>query len=517
MPRSFNIAGPCIAREHYMLPPERRLGEVMALLDDHRYFTLAAGRQTGKTTSAKWLVEHYNSGDRFRALWVDVQTAREEPDPRTAFDAVLQKLDDSLARSFPDMALPNDRDRLLDTPSTAVLRYLRDVSGRSPRPLVVFFDEADCLIGKAMVSFLTQLRDGYIDRDKTPFPSSIVLVGARAIRDYALEEKDRRAVAWLGSSSPFNIQTEAKTLAAFTPEEVAELVAQHTRETGQRFEPASVERIVYLSQGHPWLVCALADQIVRRDVQDRSVTITADHVEAAKETIILERRTHIDSLVRKLREPRVMRILDPMISGERIAAETFDDDLAYVIGLGIVRVEQGQAVVANPIYREVLPRALSYGQQIQITASQAVFVRADGGLDMPKLMAAWQVFWREDGHLAAEGLRYKESGPHLMLMAFLQRAVNGGGRIDREYGLGRGALDLLITWKGERHAVEVKLRRDTQTEARALEQVARYLDHAGLSEGYLVMFDLRATTPWDDRLTTRAVEAHHKRIHIVGC
>jgi hypothetical protein len=96
---------------------------------------------------------------------------------------------------------------------------------------------------------------------------------------------------------------------------------------------------------------------------------------------------------------------------------------------------------------------------------------------VPKLMAAWQEFWREDGHLAAEGFAYKESGPHLMLMAFLQRVVNGGGRIDREYALGKGALDLLITWKTQRIAIEVKLRRDTETEARRTGAGAvRYLE-----------------------------------------
>ena len=75
-------------------------------------------------------------------------------------------------------------------------------------------------------------------------------------------------------------------------------------------------------------------------------------------------------------------------------------------------------------------------------------------------MSAWQTFWRKDGHVAAEGFSYRESGPHLMMMAFLQRVVNGGGRIDREYALGKGALDLLITWKTQRIALELKLRRD---------------------------------------------------------
>ncbi|WP_437292012.1 hypothetical protein [Sorangium sp. So ce406] len=54
MSLSFNTAGPCIPGEHYMLPPERRLGRVLRLIEDRKYFTLHAGRQTGKTTSARW-------------------------------------------------------------------------------------------------------------------------------------------------------------------------------------------------------------------------------------------------------------------------------------------------------------------------------------------------------------------------------------------------------------------------------------------------------------------------------
>jgi hypothetical protein len=96
------------------------------------------------------------------------------------------------------------------------------------------------------------------------------------------------------------------------------------------------------------------------------------------------------------------------------------------------------------------------------------YVRKDGSLDMGKLMQDWQEFWREDGHLAAEGFLYREAGPHLMLMAFLQRIVNGGGRIEREYGLGRGSLDLLVFWKNDRHLIELKIRRGPRTEGIAL-------------------------------------------------
>ncbi|HRI66078.1 MAG TPA: ATP-binding protein, partial [Polyangium sp.] len=80
MQPKFNIAGPCNPLEHYMLPPERRLGEVMELIHERCYFTLTGGWQTGKTTCAKWLQRHLNASGQWRALWVDLETAREQSD-----------------------------------------------------------------------------------------------------------------------------------------------------------------------------------------------------------------------------------------------------------------------------------------------------------------------------------------------------------------------------------------------------------------------------------------------------
>jgi hypothetical protein len=511
---SFNTAGPCFPDEHYMLPPERRLGEVMELIDERKFFTLTAGRQTGKTTSLQWIEAHLNATGAWRALWVDIQTAREQPDPLKAFRSVLGQIDEMCAYVHPDVVRPDMQELLVD-PTRAVGGYLSFLAKQTQTPWCILFDEADGLVGEAMVSFLTQIRNGYIKRRTSPFPACVVLVGQRKVRDYVLREEDRRALAWLGTTSPFNITAEALTIGSFTEAEVGELLQQHTQKTGQVFLPDAIARIYELGQGHPWLTSAMADQIVRRDVRDRSIAITAEHVDAAKETIILERRSHIDSLIDKLREDRVRKILDPMLAGEFTGPDVLDDDLAYVVGLGLVRKIQGQFMIANPIYREIVPRTLTYLQQGQIQP-RASYLRNDGSLDMPKLMREWQVFWRKDGHLAAEGFHYRESGPHLMLMAFLQRIINGGGRIEREYGLGRGALDLLVIWKNTRHVIEIKLRRDTETENDALDQIAGYLDHLGLSEGWLVMFDLRKELTWQEKLFTREIEHNGKLIRMIG-
>ena len=518
MELSFNTTGPCFADEHYMLPPERRLGAVLDLIARNKYFVLHAGRQTGKTTSLMWL-ETYLPANGKRALWLDLQTARDQPEPGKAFALVFDRIEKAL--QFPHEGLRAAESAQvaawLENPESAVRNYLQFLSAQDPRPLVLLLDEADCLVGASMVSFLTQIRDGYIARRQNPFPSTIALVGMRAVRDFVLSKEQQNVLSWLGTSSPFNVSAEAITLTSFTEADVAALLQQHTDATGQRFQPEAVAKIWQLTEGHPWLTNALADQAVRTDGRDRTVAITAAHIEGAKETIIMERRSHIDSLIARLRDPRVLRILAPMLVGEQTGNDVLDDDFAYAVGMGLLRIKGGEYQIPNAIYREVLPRALTFHRQAQIHEQPSRFIRADGSLDMPLLMDAWQSFWAEHGHVAAEAFDYREAGPHLMLMAFLQRIVNGGGRIVREYGLGRGALDLMIFWKDERHAIEMKLRRDTRTEARAMDQLGRYLDQTGLGEGWLVLFDLRKDVSWEDKLTKRDVTQGGKTLHVIGC
>jgi hypothetical protein len=515
----FNTTGPCIPGEHFMIPPGRRLGRVLELIEQKKYFVLRAGRQTGKTTSAQWMVRHLRKTGRYEALWVDLQEAREQADLSLAILTIFRNLTLALQTSASPLPTPDSTQRQswLEDPATALSAYFRWLSERSKKPLVLFLDEADGLVGRAMVSFLTQLRALYVGRSLSPAPHSIVLVGQRAIRDYALSEEERQTVTWLGTSSPFNITAETQTLEPFSAKEVKELYLKHTRATGQPWSKKAVALAYELSQGHPWLTNALAEICVERLVRDRTQCIQSKDIEAAKECIIQERRTHIDSLIARLNEDRVRRVLEPMLLGDSLPFSDIDTDLQYVAGLGLIRLHQGQWRIANPIYREIVPRILNFAAQTSLPHQTSWYVKPDGKLDLPKLMAAWQEFWREDGHLAAEGFRYKEAGPHLMLMAFLQRILNGGGRLDREYALGKGALDLLITWQGERHLIEVKVRRDERSEKKAVDQVERYLEEAGMKEGWVVLFDLRNQVSWKRKLFRRAWKRKNRVIRVVGC
>jgi hypothetical protein len=310
---------------------------------------------------------------------------------------------------------------------------------------------------------LRQLRAGYTARPE-PFPVSVVLCGLRDVRDYkAAAGGDPTR---LGTSSPFNIKDDSLRLGDFTEADVRALYAQHTDETGQMFTEEALARAWDCTAGQPWLVNALAKEVIDKIRVPPAEPITAEHIDTAGERLILARATHLDSLLARLYEPRVRRILEPMIAGDALHNDpTFDDDLSYVRDLGLIAKDK-PARVANPIYREVIVRVLGSATEEQITAEPRSFVTADGRLDFDRLLREFADFWRENGEILTSREEYHESAPHLVFMGFLQRLVNGGGHISREYGVGRGRVDLLVRWPYtgpdgrravQREAIELKV------------------------------------------------------------
>jgi hypothetical protein len=229
----------------------------------------------------------------------------------------------------------------------------------APRPLVVFLDEMDALENNVLISALRQLRSGYPLRGHS-FPTSLAVIGLRDVRDYKVMSGGS---PHLGTPSPFNIAVRSLTLRNFTEAEVRELLSQHTAETGQVFTEEALRLVFDLTQGQPWLVNALAKVAVEELVKDMACPILPEHIEQAKEILIERRQTHLHQLTDKLREERVRRVIAPMLAGGTLD-DVPEDDRQYVVDLGLVRRDPDAGlVIANPIYREVIPRALAGGPQ----------------------------------------------------------------------------------------------------------------------------------------------------------
>jgi len=368
-----------------------------------------------------------------------------------------------------------------------------------PRPLVVFIDEIDALLGDVLVSVLRQLRTGHSLRP-AHFPWSLALVGLRDVRDYP--SKDERG--HMGTASPFNIKVRSLTLANFTSEEVAELYAQHTADTEQRFEPDAVARAFALTQGQPWLVNALAEVTVLDLRPDPAEPVTLDDIEQAARIIIERQDTHLDSLGARLREPRVRAIVEPMLSGGALG-EVPEDDRRFVVDLGLVRrVDGGGLQVANPIYREIIVRQLASGPRDSLPELRPSWL-SEGRLDPDALCEAFLQFWRQHGDALQRSAPYHEVAAQLVLMAFLHRVANGGGFLVREYAIGRGRMDLYLRLDEVTVAMELKVWRDGRPDplTTGLAQLDGYLDGLGLDTGWLVIFDQRTSAEDTAKRTRR--------------
>jgi hypothetical protein len=339
----------------------------------------------------------------------------------------------------------------------------------------------------------------------------------RDIRDFKAEVRPDRET--LGSASPFNIVTAALTLSNFTRQQVAELYRQHTDATGQIFEPMAVERAWYWTEGQPWLVNALARQAVEKDLnRDCSIAVAASHIDNAADVLMKQRDTHIDSLLDRLKETRVQRVIEPMLTGGDITADPLSDDTKFCLDLGLIATNaSGGLRPANPIYRDVMVRALAYRTQVALPESLANRWMDGKALDMTALLKEFQRFWRENAAIWVERYEYKEAAPHLILQAFLQRVVNGGALILREMATGRGRVDLGVIYAGRKYLVELKLAGHGPGD-RGLEQTAGYMDTEGVKEAWLVIFDRISDKPWDRKLfwEDRALP-DGKVIHMVGC
>jgi hypothetical protein len=344
----------------------------------------------------------------------------------------------------------------------------------------------------------------------------VILCGVRDVRDYRLRVNGGKEVITGGSA--FNIKAKSLRLGDFDQAEVEALYRQHTEATGQVFEPEALSLAWELTQGQPWLVNALAYQACFEDKagRDRTRPVTRAMILAAKEALILARVTHLHQLADKLREERVRRVVEAVLVGSDEPNALPVDDIEYVADLGLVRLRPTLSI-ANPIYREVIPRELTLSTEQMMTQETVWYVKPDGRLDLEKLLASFQDFFRQHAEHWVERFDYKEAGPQLLLQAYLHRVVNGGGRIEREYGLGRLRTDLLVIWPTpnavpgaeQRAVIEIKLLKQSleATVAQGLAQTREYQDRTGAPEAHLVIFDRRAGRTWEEKIFRR-VETH---------
>jgi hypothetical protein len=529
----FNTAGPVNQDDHYKLDPIHRwdFDEILMLLAQRKYFLLHAPRQTGKTSSLLALQAHLNAGEDYTAIYANFecgQAARN--DTRRAMGALIEQLKlrcEQIMGEREQLNAIQQEAMAGDKPDIALNSFLPQLCRLSKKPIVLLLDEVDSLIGDTLVSVLRQLRAGYDSRPGS-FPQSTILCGVVDIKDYKIHRSDGEIIT---GGSCFNIKSKSLRLGNFSRDEISQHYLAHTRETGQVFSEGLFDLAWDYTAGQPWLVNALAYEACfeMKENRDRSVPITAAIFRAARERLIRSRATHLDQLADKLKEERVYRVIQPMVSGTD--SELIAEDVQYCTDLGLIRESPEGLVLANDIYREVLPRELTESLQNRfLTRFAPAWVDPDGSINTDRLLTMFQQFWRENSEIWKPTIAgYLEAAPHLVFQGFLQRVANGEGLIDREYGLGRGRADLFLRWQAataaeQRIVFELKMRTERESSASKMEmllgdglaQTARYADQCGAHSAHLIIFDRRDDISWEEKIYRHTHEQAGRPITVWG-
>jgi len=515
--KSFNISGPCDPSEDYMLDPLRRLPDAFNLINDKRYFAIHAPRNFGKTTFLQLATKALNDSNACYALHCSLEAIHGLTAPEMGIPMIVNQINKYLSY-FPNLSHLASQSN--ENINICISSALNTITKSLDKPFIIFFDDVDCLSGQVLISFLKQIREDFSRRKNFDgqFPWSIAFVGMLDIHERNTGVHDANGAQI--RTDFFNIITESLTLSNFSMEEIRELYSQHTENTGQKFSNEAIERVHFWSDGQPCLVNALARQVVEKDLgKDFTVEVLPYHIDAAAETIIKVENTHTSYLLSELEEPRVSYILNAVLAGNALKQDpSLGEDIQYCIGLGLLSNHDDILAPSNNIYADAIVQALNGRLQVYFGClSNNTYIK-DAETNISGLLKEFQTFWMENSEILINWYKdYPDSAAHLILQAFIQRALNDDVFTIVEYGLNRKRV-LLCIIHGECHyAIEITVK-DLTTLEKSLQQISEYMNLCGSKEGWLVIFDRSPNTPWSEKLYWDVKEFQNdQKINIVGC
>jgi hypothetical protein len=566
MIKTFETSGPCQPELNYMIPPLVRFPVLPDLIDNNRYFVLHSPRQTGKTTLLLSMADQINKEGRYYSFVCPLSFVINAKNELETTSKIMQSLEFGL--SFSTLPALNElHNRLppfsLMTNAPPITSAINFICNSLDKELVLFFDEADCIPSESILSFLSQIREGYNFKKwsgKHTFPRTIGLIGLRDLHDYRF--KDNLDSQRIIRQSPFSIHRYPLEILNLSFEQINSLYKQHTDASGQFFTKSAVERVWHWSSGQPWLVNVLASDIIQYQLgNDYSIPITDKHVDIVANGLILRNEVHLSNLVDRLKEPRVRKVMALAFSSQGVTHDdVLQSDIKYCVDLGLLKLGKngiGDCFPANQIYNEVIVRALSSMIIADPTKIPLNTWTDENDLDMSGLLRAFQDYWLENSALLFNdnkedfliekiieeilsennnvlqtgnvtttqklSIRRKvdklisEAFCVLVLCAFLQRVLNGGAEsIKREFAVGLKFVDICVTFKQKRYPIEAKIKGSVTIE-QGIRQLSGYINRYNASEGWLIEFDRGHNKSPKQKLSFKTYKIGKNIVYALSC
>lgn len=496
--RFFNTSGPNNPEQHYTLRREQLLETGARLVKNHRYFTIWAPRQSGKTTYFRLLTEELKK-DNYRVLHTNFENLNNATE-ETTLQILSNQFKDQLGLDFKSRTFPLFQEEIKQIKEGNIVLVIDEIEGLNPE-----------ILGQ----FLHTIRSLYHSRDQHSL-KSVLLVGVSNITG-VIED----------NASPFNI-ADNLSVPYFTNQETAQLLGMHEKETDQRFDDKVKEKITYITGNQPGLVNGFAYQLVERRPEKECIDYN-DYLEVEDWYIYKAIDKNISNIISKAKHHR--QFVEMLLFNETpVKYRINDDKIKFLTAYGVIKDDRDGNVVFNvPLYKKALMDAFypfSNGESklfFRNVNLKEIFYE-DNRLDFDILIKNYKEYvkrrsfryFREKDRETGEYKSIKEAALGYSFETYIQTLVQtleGKSYLEPHTSLGR--CDLLINIHNREYVVEFKIFRDINRFERGKKQLAAYCSGVGIDEGIYLVFVPNTVTLADVREQVETVDNIKIRTYIV--
>ncbi len=486
---------------HYMANVDKKIDQIMKMVEVGEYFTINRPRQFGKTTIINELESKLDEMSylvismSFEGIGDDVFK-----DETVFIQSFLRLIKKSLKWQNKEKILQSQSIKTENVKMEDLNFFISDFVKETNKEIVLIIDEVDKSSNNQLfVSFIGMLRDKYLLRNKGKDFSfqSVILAGVHDVKTLKLKlrpDEERKF------NSPWNIAADFKVDLAFNPAEISTMLEDYSNSKNVQMDiPQIAERIHYFTSGHPFLVskiCKIIDEELLIDAEKWEIK----DVESAVEILVKSDNTNFDSLIKNIENDNDLYELIRMIiiEAEVINFVKTDELISKARIYGILKNVNEICKISNLVYEMLLSDHITFKmwRKNKLTALsdynfQENFIKPENKLNFEKILVKFQEFMKKE--YSAKDKKFLERNGRLIFLAFLKPIIKGKGWDFKEVQISmEKRLDVVVTFMEQRYIVELKKWYGEKYHQKGIEQLADYLDSQNLDKGYLLIFDFES-------------------------
>jgi len=490
--RIFEDSGSVIPKKAYYIRlsnvTNTKKQDLKTMVDEGRYFSMFAPRQSGKTTFLEGIYKELHIEPTYIVILLCFQNLN-DVSKREFYREIEKELYTQLRNRLREVGCEKYEiiepflENLRLTNHLSFMELLEELNRVIElKKIVIFIDEFDGIPLDELENFLTTLRRLY-QKYKSVEQKALYSIGLIGIRNITK--------LIVGGVSPFNIADQVD-LPPFSLKNVRDLFSQYTEETNQPFSEKAVKKIHEETGGQPWLVNRLGT-ILTVDVKPGTIEpIDQTDVEKAIKILLLEKNDHFDNLYEKA---KLYKETFVEIVFDNVEYSPYEEDQTWLEQYGLIKNKHGRAVVANNIYKAMFIKVFFREVKAYEEISLDEYVLPGNRLDMERILLHFEQYIAQIGVKAfyKEDKPYEKTGQFLLTAWLYQFVREGAGELRYEVPSGFGRMDIILTHKGRKYIIETKINRHniTRTLNDGITQVSgKYMASESVEEGYLVIFDI---------------------------